>query len=149
MPELVAPGAILAGDAAGFINSVHFEGTNYALISGKLAGEAALCALNNNDFSVNTLSVYKKKLSKSFILKDLYTYRNIIHKLYSRSNSLSYYYPHKIKEFFEIVTSANCYSKSSQFKKFLFNFIKDRSLSELIKDIKAFSRCAFDMLSGK
>lgn len=149
MPELVAPGAILAGDAAGFINSVHFEGTNYALISGKLAGEAALCALNNNDFSVNTLSVYKKKLSKSFILKDLYTYRNIIHKLYSRSNSLSYYYPYKIKEFFEIVTSANCYSKSSQFKKFLFNFIKDRSLSELIKDIKAFLRCAFDMLSGK
>lgn len=149
MPKLTSSGVIIAGDAAGFVNSVHFEGTNFALISGKLAGETALCALNNNDYSENTLSIYKKKLNESFILKDLYSYRNVINSLYERRSSLSYYYPYKIKEFFEIVTSANCTSKSSQFRKFLFDFVKDRNIKELLKDIYAFIKCAFDVFFGK
>lgn len=149
MPKLTASGVIIAGDAAGFVNSVHFEGTNFALASGKLAGETALCALNNGDFSENALSIYKKKLNDSFILKDLYSYRNVINKLYSRRSSLSYYYPCKIKEFFEIIVSANCVSKSEQFRKFFFNFIKDRNISELLKDIGAFLKCAFDVFFGK
>ena len=66
MPKLTTNGALIVGDAAGFINSVHFEGTNYALISGKLAGETALIALNNQDYSQNCLSIYKNKLDKSF-----------------------------------------------------------------------------------
>ena len=103
IPKLTSNGVIIAGDAAGFVNGVHFEGTNFALISGKLAGESALVALENNDYSQNTLSIYMKKLEKSFILKDLYSYRNVIENLYSRSDSLSKYYPKKIKELFEIV----------------------------------------------
>ena len=92
IPKLTSNGVIVVGDAAGFVNGVHFEGTNFALISGKLAGESAINALNNNDFSERSLSVYRKKLEKSFILKDLYSYRNVIEKLYSRSDSLSIYW---------------------------------------------------------
>ena len=97
IPKLSANGVILAGDAAGFVNGVHFEGTNFALISGKLAGESALAALENDDYSANTLSIYTKKLENSFILKDLYSYRNIINLLHKRSNSLSIFYPEKMK----------------------------------------------------
>ena len=149
IPKLCSNGVLVTGDAAGFINSVHFEGTNFALISGKMAGEAALSALNNCDYSQNTLSIYRKNLEKSFILQDLYSYRNVIEKLYSRTNSLSVYYPNKIKELFEIITSANCISKSQQFRKYFFDFLKERNISELFKDITSATKCALDVFFGK
>ena len=149
MPKLVSAGVILVGDAAGFVNGVHFEGTNFALISGKLAGETALYALNNNNYNEQTLSAYTKKLEKSFILKDLYSYRNVIENLHSRSNSLEAYYPKKISEFFEIITSANCISKAQQLRKFLWHFIKDRNLGEIFKDMFAFLKCGLDVFFGK
>ncbi len=149
MPKLTSDGVIVTGDAAGFINSVHFEGTNFALISGKLAGESAVCALEKNDFSNATLSIYRKKLEKTFILQDLYTYRNIIEKLYERSNSISIYYPKKIKELFEIIVSANCISKSSQIRKYAMSYFKDRKISELFKDIFSAIKCVIDVFFGK
>ncbi len=149
LPKLYANGVMLVGDAAGFVNSVHFEGTNFALVSGKLAGETALIALDDNDFRESKLSVYKEKLEESFILKDLYAYRNVIELLHSRANSLSVYYPNKIKEFFEIVTGVSCTPKAKEFRGFLIQFIKDRKISELFKDIYAFSKCALDVLLGK
>ncbi len=149
MPKLTANGIIIAGDAAGFVNSVHFEGTNYALISGKLAGETAVSAINDYDYSGWNLAQYRKKLEKSFIMKDLYSYRNIIKNLSKRSSSLNSYYPEKMKEFFEIITGANCVSKSSQIRKFVSSFTKDRSIIELLKDIKTFVKCGFDVFFGK
>ena len=149
MPKLTDNGVIVAGDAAGFVNSVHFEGTNYALISGKLAGKTALCALENSNFSQEYLSLYKKELDKSFILKDLYTYRNIIDRLYDRRASLMNYYPYKMKEFFKIVTSANCKSKSLQFREYFLSFFKDRNLKELIKDSYMAFRCVLDIFFGR
>ncbi len=149
MPKLYSSGVIIAGDAAGFINSVHFEGTNFALISGKLAGESALCAIENDDFSERSLSIYRKKLEQSFILKDLYSYRNVIEKLYSRSNSLSVYYPKKIRELFEIITSANCIPKGAQIRSYVSSFFKDRNIVELFKDVFAFLKCGLDVFFGK
>jgi len=149
MPKLVTSGAILVGDAAGFVNGVHFEGTNFALISGKLAGETALLALENSNFDERTLSVYVKKLEKSFILKDLYSYRNVVENLRSRSNSLEMYYPKKMSEFFEIITSANCTSKASQLRNYVLNFFKDRSFKEIFKDVFAFTKCGLDVFFGK
>ena len=149
MPKLTANGVIVAGDAAGFVNSIHFEGTNYALISGKLAGKTAVNALNNNNYSQGYLSLYKKELDKSFILKDLYTYRNILNRLYDRRGSLMNYYPKKMKEFFDIITSANCKSKSVQFKNYFLSFLKDRNINELIKDGYMAFRCVLDIFFGR
>ena len=149
MPKLVSAGAILVGDAAGFVNGVHFEGTNFALISGKLAGETAIEALYNNNCDERTLGVYVKKLENSFILKDLYAYKNVIENLHSRSNSLGIYYPNKMSEFFEIVTSANCISKSKQFKQFIAKLIKDRGIKAFFDDVSAFAKCGLDVFLGK
>lgn len=146
LPKLYANGALLVGDAAGFVNAIHFEGTNFALISGKLAGEAVLSALNINDFSAKTLSVYNKKLKNSFILKDLKSYKNVMANLFSRTESLVEYYPKKAAEFFEIFTGANCTPKRDSFRKFIKDFIKGRSLSELFSDIKAFLSCVIGVL---
>ncbi|MBQ8475835.1 FAD-binding protein [bacterium] len=149
IPRLYSDGVLVAGDAAGFVNGVHFEGTNFALISGKYAALSALHALEREDYSSGSLSIYRKYLANSFILKDLYSYRNIISNLYKRSNSLSVYYPNKIKEFFEIITSANCVSKSSQIRKFARGFVFDRNIFEIFKDMFAFIKCAIDVFFGK
>lgn len=149
LPRLADDGVLVAGDAAGLVNGVHFEGTNFALISGKLAGKTALDALKKEDWSKNRLNNYQKELKKSFILKDLYSYRNIIENLHKRSNSIEIYYPNRIKEFFEIIFSANCISKAKQFRKFMFNFINKRNICELFKDFFTFLKCAIDVICGR
>ena len=79
----------------------------------------------------------------------MYSYRNVVENLYSRSNSLSVYYPKKIKEFFEIITSANCVSKSKQIREHFFSYFKDRKITELFKDAFAGVKCALDVFFGK
>lgn len=149
LANLTTNGAMIIGDAAGFVNSVHIEGTNFAIISGKLAAQSAVEALDKKDFSKKQLNSYIKKLKNSFILKDLYSYRNVMEELQKRTNSISKYYPNKIKEFFEIVTSANCTSKSKQFRGFIKKFLTDRNILELLKDIFSGLKCAINVFFGK
>lgn len=149
LPKLCDDGVMVVGDAAGFVNGVHFEGTNFAIYSGYYAAKAAIAALDKKDYSKNTLKNYKKYLKNSFILADLYSYRNVVDKLYSRRDSLSRYYPNAIKEFFEIITSANCISKAKQYRKFVFDFLFKRNIIEIFKDGFAFLKCAIDVFFGR
>ena len=137
LPVLYTDGAMVAGDAAMLVNNVHFEGTNFAMISGKMAGETALAAFEENDFSANMLCLYKKKLLNSFILKDLKTYKDVVKILTKRSSSFMGYYPEKINEFFGIFTCADGLEKKSKFQNFAKNFFRKRSLSELFLDMTA------------
>ncbi|MCL5040194.1 MAG: FAD-dependent oxidoreductase [Firmicutes bacterium] len=77
MPKLYRDGLLLVGDAAMFVNSLRGEGSNLATISGKLAGETVIEAKKRGDFSAGTLSLYRRKLEESFVLKDLKQYRNV------------------------------------------------------------------------
>lgn len=146
VPKLYTDGAMVVGDAAMLVNNVHFEGTNFAMLSGKFAGETALDALERNDFSSNTLCLYKKKLLNSFILKDLYTYKDVIKTLSSRTGSFLGYYPKKLNEFFSIFTCADGKPKQEKFRKFTLDFFRKRSLSELFKDAIAGIKIVFGIL---
>ena len=44
VPTLFGAGVMIVGDAAMLVNNLHWEGTNLAMISGKLAGETAVAA---------------------------------------------------------------------------------------------------------
>ena len=146
IPKLYTDGAMIVGDAAMLVNNVHFEGTNFAMISGKFAGETALEALENNDFSSNMLCLYKKKLTNSFILKDLKTYKDVISVLSSRTDSFLNYYPSKVNEFFGIFTTADGQEKRAKFVKFTKDFFRKRSLAELFKDAIAGIKLVFGIL---
>jgi geranylgeranyl reductase family protein len=58
--------AILAGDAAGFVNPLTGEGIEYALESGELAGEIAAAAASRGDFSVAGLLPYARMCKQRF-----------------------------------------------------------------------------------
>jgi electron transfer flavoprotein-quinone oxidoreductase len=78
VPRLYSGGLMLAGDAAGlcYTNGINLEGINLAMTSGVLAAATAIEALNAGDFSARFLSLYKKKLEKSFVIKDMKTFRH-------------------------------------------------------------------------
>ena len=144
LPKLYGNGYLIVGDAANLVDSVHFEGTNLAIKSGILAGETLVEAFNKKDFSKKTLKNYKKKLFKSFVTDDLKTYRNVIKTLYDRRNSVFSYYPEKIDEFMKIFTTADNKGKKRGYRKFLFSFLKERSLLVTAGDIISFIKCALE-----
>jgi electron transfer flavoprotein-quinone oxidoreductase len=76
MPDLAAAGVMLAGDAAGMVDALHREGTNLAMTAGRMAGETALAAHRQGDFSADFLKQYRRRLEESFVLKDLKQYRH-------------------------------------------------------------------------
>ncbi len=146
IPKLYTDGAMITGDAAGLVNNVHFEGTNLAMISGKFAGETALAAFEHNDFSSNMLCLYAKKLENSFVLKDMKTYKDVVHLLSGRCSSFLNYYPDNINKFFNIFTCADGEHKKQKFQKFTKDFFVKRSLSELFKDAIAGIKIVFGIL---
>lgn len=76
LPRPYGDGYMLLGDAAGFVNFMYQEGSNLAITSGKLAGETAIAAKERGDYSADSLALYQRKLSDSFVLKDLHDLRN-------------------------------------------------------------------------
>ncbi len=77
IPKMYTDGFMVAGDAAMLVDSVHREGSNLAIESGKLAARTYLEARQAGDFSERMLSRYQEKLEESFVLKDLKHYRNL------------------------------------------------------------------------
>ncbi len=77
LPELYIDGALLVGDAAGMVNAMNREGSNFAMVSGKLAAQTIIEAKESGDFSSMTLSRYREFLEETFVLKDLRKIRHI------------------------------------------------------------------------
>lgn len=134
VPLIVSNGVMVCGDAAMFVNNLHWEGTNLAMISGKLAGETAVIALGKQDFSQHSLSYYQEGLESSFIMKDLRTYKNLMGSIEERKEQFLGYYPKKINSFFEMFTSVDSVPKRDKYRKFIKSFFTDRKISELFKD---------------
>lgn len=72
MPEIVADGLLVAGDAAGLCLAagIWLEGVNFAIGSGAAAGETAVEALRRGDVSAAGLAGYRRRLESSFVLQD-------------------------------------------------------------------------------
>ena len=80
LPDLVADGLILVGDAAGLVNtSLFHEGTNLAMASGRAAGETIVEAKKKGDFSRQSLQAYVQKLENSFVLQDMREFQDAVH----------------------------------------------------------------------
>ena len=76
---LHAPGLLLTGDGAGFVNVPALKGIHYALESGRLAAEAAREALSpgRTPWTPGALGVYDDAVRESFIWEDLEEVRNM------------------------------------------------------------------------
>lgn len=77
LTQLHGNGVMVTGDAAGMVLNagLYIEGMNFALASGKIAGEAAAQLLEQGDFSAKATKLYVDMLKKSFVYQDLKTFR--------------------------------------------------------------------------
>jgi electron transfer flavoprotein-quinone oxidoreductase len=91
MPPLFTSGMLLAGDAAQMINPTHREGSNLAMASGKMAGETVIEAKKRGNYSAKFLSLYRKKLEESFVLKDMDDHKDIEDKVRKNRDILTVY----------------------------------------------------------
>lgn len=103
MPQLVQPGMMLVGDAAGFVvTSYWFEGTNLAMASGMLAGETAARAAKVGDFGAKQLSGYVDRLKRSFLWDDMKRYRNSMSYIADNKELINEYPRYTIELFEEV-----------------------------------------------
>ena len=146
IPQLCDNGVIIVGDAAMLVNNLHWEGTNLAMISGKLAAETVLEAFEKKDFSKSTLSIYETKLKNSFVLKDMETYKDLMDVMHSRKKAFLSYYMKKINAFFEMFTSVDGVPKKENYHKFIKSIFTDRKITELFKDAWAVIKLLWSIL---
>ncbi len=146
VPTLSGAGVMIVGDAAMLVNNMHWEGTNLAMISGKLAGETAVVALSKKDTSEDTLARYQEAMEKSFIMKDLYTYRNLMDIVHDKKEIFLDIYLKKVNAFFEMFTSVDGTPKRELYRKFIINFLKERSIKGLCSDAWAILKLVWSIL---
>jgi electron transfer flavoprotein-quinone oxidoreductase len=91
LPRLCSDGILVAGDAAMLVNALNWEGTNFAMFSGKFAGQTAIDGHKARDYSLRQLSNYRRYLEESFVLKDLKKFRDIPHYIATHRQYLSLY----------------------------------------------------------
>jgi len=70
-------GALIVGDAAGFVEVASLKGIHYAMLSGMYAARAIFGALKKGDTSMAGLSSYDAAVDTSAIAKDLRARRNM------------------------------------------------------------------------
>ena len=145
-PKLYSSGVMIVGDAAMFVNSMHFEGTNLAMLSGKLAAETAIEAIDKHDFSALQLSNYERKIKQSIIYKDLKTYSTPMRLAQKNIDLLLTYMPYKICKFFEIFTSANGRPKRNKYRKYIKDIFRERGILGAFKAFWCFVRMGIGII---
>ena len=76
IPETAMDGALIVGDAAGFLNSQRLKGIHLAMKTGMLAAETVFEALLQGDYSKATLGNFEERWRASWVRDELWKVRN-------------------------------------------------------------------------
>jgi electron-transferring-flavoprotein dehydrogenase len=76
VPRTYMAGGLLAGDAAGFVNSLRLKGIHLAMRTGMLAADAAFAGIRAGDTSEAGLAPYAAAIAASDVRRELYPARN-------------------------------------------------------------------------
>ncbi|KAB1083541.1 NAD(P)-binding protein [Neorhizobium galegae] len=141
IPELYGEGWVVVGDAAQLNNAVHREGSNLAMTSGQIAGEA-ICSIKNQGRPMTkaNLSLYKRMLDKSFVMKDLMKHKDVPALLHTNSQSLFSTYPKLISQAAQSFVRVDGLPKIEKEKAATDAFIKARSRWGLVSDAVRIAR---------
>jgi electron transfer flavoprotein-quinone oxidoreductase len=83
IPNLYGDGYLIAGDSAMLFNTLHREGNNLAMASGRMAAATIIEAFAHGDFSKKGLAGYGERLAQSYVIRDLKKYRKLGRFLYN------------------------------------------------------------------
>ena len=77
IPRCHVDGALIVGDAGGFLNSMRLKGIHLAMKSGIYAAEAAYAAVRAGDVSTARLSRFQDLVNRGSVRRELYRVRNV------------------------------------------------------------------------
>jgi electron-transferring-flavoprotein dehydrogenase len=83
IPQTYMDGGLIAGDAAGFLNSMRLKGIHLAMRTGMLAAETAFDAVRAGDTSASALGAYQQRIDASVVRDELYPVR-AVHQAFSK-----------------------------------------------------------------
>lgn len=77
IPKLYGHGVMVTGDAAGLVMNLGYvvRGMDLAIESGRLAAETYIELAARHDFTPEAMSLYRKKLDSSFVLREMRRHR--------------------------------------------------------------------------
>ncbi|HEY8909286.1 MAG TPA: FAD-dependent oxidoreductase [Desulfosporosinus sp.] len=133
VPKLHRQGVLVVGDTAMLMNSLNREGSNLAMISGKIAGEVAAESIKAGDVSDQAMTVYETRLRDSFVLKDLHHYRHM-GKFFENNPHLLKAYPKIFTNAAKMYLTADGTPKNVRQKEILKMIFDNRSKGGLMKD---------------
>jgi len=135
IPELCGDGWVMVGDAAQLNNAIHREGSNLAMTSGRLAGEAIhRLKAGRQPPTKENLKLYKELLDDSFVMKDLKKYKDMPALLHTNSANFFMAYPQLISQAAQNFLRVDGTPKIDMEKKTSRAFIEKRSRLGLISD---------------
>lgn len=135
IPQLFGDGWVICGDAAQLNNAVHREGSNLAMTSGRLAAEAIFQLKTRREpMNAANLSLYKKLLEDSFVLKDLKKYKDMPELLHTQAQNLFLTYPQLVSKAMENFVRVDGKPKIEKEKDTFSRFKKARGTFGLIGD---------------
>jgi electron-transferring-flavoprotein dehydrogenase len=76
MPQLHAPGAMIVGDGASFLNAARIKGIHLSMKSGMLAAEVAFEAMKSGDSTDAAMAKFKEMVDGSWIREEMETSQN-------------------------------------------------------------------------
>ncbi len=77
IPRVHMDGALIAGDAGGFMNSMRLKGIHLAMRTGMLAAETAFAAVRSGETSAAALARYQLLIDEGPVKRELYPVRNV------------------------------------------------------------------------
>lgn len=141
IPRLFGEGWVVVGDAAQLNNAIHREGSNLAMTSGRIAGEAVFQVKSRRDpMTAENLSIYKTMLDGSFVIKDLKKYRKMPALLHTKAQSYFLTYPQLVSKAMQDFIRVDGMPKVEKEKQSLKSFVAARSWRGLIGDAFGFAR---------
>ncbi|NRP75508.1 Electron transfer flavoprotein-ubiquinone oxidoreductase [Ensifer psoraleae] len=140
IPQLFGDGWVVVGDAAQLNNAVHREGSNLAMTSGRIAGEAiATIKSRRRPMTRENLSLYKVMLDKSFVVKDLRKYKDMPALLHTNSRNFFMTYPQLLSQAAQNFVRVDGTPKIEKERATKAAFIKARSRWGLLSDAVRFA----------
>lgn len=134
MPKLFGDGWLIVGDAAQMVNSLHREGSNMAMSSGRMAAETVVeLRQSGKAMTAKSLRLYREKLDASYVIKDLKKYRDLPGVLH-RNKQFVTTYPQLLSRAAQTWIRVDGEDKKAKERAIARSFLKGRSLRGLLGD---------------
>jgi electron transfer flavoprotein-quinone oxidoreductase len=139
-PRLFGDGLLVAGSAAGFVLNTGFNlrGMDFAIASGRIAGEVAAEAARSGDVSSARLSLYERRLRESFVLRDLERYRRSPH--FFEKERLYREYPEFVYRLFHTAYTVDGSDKGHLYDMMKKAMGKEITIARIVRDLLEASR---------